>query len=129
MPGYGYAAVGKDKVASWGKLMRDYLRGRPSLMRVYVLVDGRHGFKDSDAEMMKTLDSAAVSYAVVLTKRDEVRADERAARIERTEAALAKHPAAFPEVQFTSARDGDGIAELRAAIAKALAERTSGQLA
>ncbi len=81
MPGYGYAAVGKDKVASWGKLIRDYLRGRASLLRVFLLVDGRHGLKESDHEMMKTLDAAAVSYAVVLTKRDEVKRPS-AARIQ-----------------------------------------------
>jgi GTP-binding protein len=126
MPGYGYAAVPKDKAASWGALMRDYLRGRASLMRVFLLVDGRHGFKDSDIAMMKTLDAAAVSYAVVLTKRDEVKAGERAARIETAQAALAKQAAAFPEILFTSARDGDGIAELRGHIAKALFERTGG---
>jgi GTP-binding protein len=123
MPGYGYAAVGKEKTASWSRLIRDYLRGRSSLLRVFVLVDGRHGFKDSDVEMMKTLDAAAVSYAVVLTKRDEVKKAEQIVRIADTEAALAKHAAAFPEVAFTSAREREGIAELRGQIAKLLAER------
>jgi|SRR5579872_35143 GTP-binding protein len=123
MPGYGYAAVGKDKTASWGKLIRDYLRGRSSLLRVFLLVDGRHGFKDSDVEMMKTLDAAAVSYAVVLTKRDEVKAAEHATRIAEAKTALAKHAAAFPEVLFTSSREREGIAELRGQIAKLLAER------
>ncbi len=70
MPGYGYAAVAKQKSASWGALARDYLRGRPSLMRAFVLIDGRRGIKDSDAATMTALDAAAVSYAVVLTKRD-----------------------------------------------------------
>ena len=78
MPGYGYAAVSKAKSASWGRLVRDYLRGRPSLLRVFVLVDGRHGLKDSDHETMKLLDASAVSYAVVLTKRDEVKAADSA---------------------------------------------------
>jgi GTP-binding protein len=123
MPGYGYAAVGKDKVASWGKLIRDYLRGRASLLRVFVLVDGRHGFKDKDVEMMKALDEAAVSYAVVLTKADEVKAADRAGRIASAEAGLAKHAAAFPSVLFTSARQGDGVAELRGHVARILAER------
>jgi GTP-binding protein len=127
MPGYGYAAVGKEKSASWGKLMRDYLRGRSSLLRVFVLVDGRHGFKDSDVEMMKTLDAAAVSYSVVLTKRDEVKKAEQTARIAEAEAALAKHAAAFPEVIFTSSREREGIAELRGQIAKLLAERGGGK--
>src|ERR1700751_3613194 len=74
MPGYGYAAVAKSKSASWGELARDYLRGRPSLARVFLLVDGRHGLKDSDHETMRALDAAAVSYAIILTKGDEVKA-------------------------------------------------------
>ena len=78
MPGYGYAAVAKAKSASWGELARDYLRGRPSLLRVFVLIDGRHGLKESDHETMRALDAAAVSYAVVLTKGDEVKAADRA---------------------------------------------------
>jgi GTP-binding protein len=123
MPGYGYAAVAKDKAASWGALMRDYLRGRASLMRVFLLVDGRHGLKESDVEMMKLMDSAAVSYAVVLTKRDETKASEAASRMEMTRAALRAHPAAFPETAFTSSRDGSGIPELRGHIAKLLSER------
>ena len=80
MPGYGYAAVAKSKSASWSELARDYLRGRPSLVRVFVLVDGRHGLKESDHETMRALDAAAVSYAVVLTKGDEVKAADRDAR-------------------------------------------------
>jgi GTP-binding protein len=128
MPGYGYAAVSKDKAASWGKLTRDYLRGRASLLRVFLLVDGRHGFKDSDVEMMKLLDAAAVSYAVVLTKRDEVKAAERSSRIETAREALTKHAAAYPDVVFTSAREGDGIADLRGQIARLLAERQGGSI-
>ena len=85
MPGYGYAAVSKAKSASWGQLARDYLRGRPSLLRVFVLVDGRHGLKDSDHETMTLLDASAVSYAIVLTKRDEVKLP-RAARADRGDA-------------------------------------------
>ena len=123
MPGYGYAAVSKEKSASWGKLVRDYLRGRPSLLRVFVLVDGRHGLKDSDRETMKLLDASAVSYAVVLTKRDEVKIADQAARVEATLEALARHVAAYPEVIFTSSRTGDGVAELRAHVARLLAER------
>ena len=123
MPGYGYAAVNKNKVASWGQLMRDYLRGRASLMRTFVLVDGRHGLKDSDGETMKLLDRSAVSYAIVLTKRDEVKLSEQGARLEATREALRKHPAAYPEVFFTSARTGEGVPELRAHVARLLAER------
>ena len=123
MPGYGYAAVAKAKSASWGRLIQDYLRGRPSLLRVFLLVDGRHGLKESDHETMRMLDAAAVSYAVVLTKFDDVKAAEREARVAETLEGLRKHVAAFPEVLFTSARSGDGVAELRAHIARLLAER------
>ena len=126
MPGYGYAAVSKEKSASWGRLARDYLRGRASLLRVFVLVDGRHGLKDSDRETMKLLDACAVSYAVVLTKRDEVKPGERPARIEATLEVLRKHVAAYPEVIFTSSRNGDGVPDLRAHIARLLAEREQG---
>ncbi|THD45015.1 MAG: YihA family ribosome biogenesis GTP-binding protein, partial [Bradyrhizobium sp.] len=84
MPGYGYAAVGKDKSAAWVTLVRNYLRGRSSLMRAFVLVDGRRGIKDSDEATMSALDSAAVSYALVLTKRDEVKAAEQPALIAAT---------------------------------------------
>jgi GTP-binding protein len=123
MPGYGYAAVSKDKSASWGKLARDYLRGRPTLMRAFVLVDGRHGLKESDEATMKLLDASAVSYAIVLTKRDEVKKGDQDARIAATLEALRKHPAAYPEIFFTSARTGDGIPELRAHVMRLLAER------
>jgi GTP-binding protein len=126
MPGYGYAAVARDKAASWGKLIRDYLRGRATLLRVFLLVDGRHGFKDKDVETMKALDEAAVSYAVILTKADEVKAAERPTRVASAEAALEKHPAAFPKVLFTSARKSEGVPELRAHVARILAERAAG---
>jgi GTP-binding protein len=123
MPGYGYAAVAKAKSASWGALARDYLRGRPSLLRVFVLVDGRHGLKDSDHETMRALDAAAVSYAVVLTKGDEVKVADRSPRIAATLEGLSKHVPAFPETMLTSARTGEGVADLRAHIARLLAER------
>ena len=126
MPGYGYAAVAKSKSASWGELARDYLRGRPSLARVFVLIDGRHGLKESDHATMRALDAAAVSYAVVLTKGDEVKAADRDARIAATLEALSKHVAAYPEVFLTSARAGEGIADLRAHVARLLAERGGG---
>ncbi|UDL94997.1 MULTISPECIES: ribosome biogenesis GTP-binding protein YihA/YsxC [Lichenihabitans] len=123
MPGYGYAAVSKTMIASWGNLMRDFLRGRSTLMRVYLLVDGRHGLKESDGEMMDLFDKSAISYAIVLTKQDEVKLADRPKRIAETEAALARRPAAFPTVLFTSAETGEGIADLRASIALLLHER------
>jgi GTP-binding protein len=123
MPGYGYAAVSKSLIASWGSLMRDFLRGRSTLLRVYLLIDGRHGLKDSDAAMMDLFDKSAISYAVVLTKQDEVKQADRPKRIMETEGALSKRPAAFPTVLFTSAETGEGIAELRASIALLLHER------
>ena len=123
MPGYGYAAVSKSLVASWGELMRDFLRGRPTLLRVYLLIDGRHGIKDSDTAMMELFDKSAISYAVVLTKGDEIDVSHRDTRWSETETALAKHPAAFPHVLFTSAEAGNGIVDLRASIAMLLHER------
>ena len=123
MPGYGYASVSKEMSAGWVGLVRDFLRGRTTLLRAFVLVDGRHGVKPSDEETFASLDASAVSYAVVLTKRDEVKIGEQDARIEATVAALRAHPAAFPGVFFTSARTGEGIPELRAHIARLLVER------
>jgi GTP-binding protein len=122
MPGYGYAAVEKAKVASWNALMRDYLRGRAKLARVYVLIDARRGVKDIDEDILDLLDRSAVSYQLVLTKRDELKASEHASAVEAAQAALARRPAAFPELIFTSARTGDGVAELRAAVARLLFE-------
>lgn len=125
MPGYGYAAVGKEKVASWSQLMRDYLRGRASLARVFVLVDGRRGVKPLDEEMFDLLDQSAVSYQVVLTKHDELKVAERAQALAAAADALAKRPAAFPEVIFTSAHSGEGIGALRGAVARLLSERNA----
>src|SRR5512143_1681177 len=104
MPGYGYASAPKTKVASWTTLIHKFLQGRSTLARVYVLIDARHGLKDVDLDVLKTLDHAAVSYQVVLTKADQVKPAELAACIQETEAALAKHPAAFPHVLATSSR-------------------------
>ena len=125
MPGYGYAKAPKSQVASWTELIHKFLLGRASLARVYVLVDARHGLKDVDLEVLKTLDRSAVSYQLVLTKADQIKAAELQSRIVETEAALAKRPAAFPNVLATSSRSATGMAELRAAIAKLLEERTS----
>ncbi len=126
MPGYGYAAASKSKVAAWTDLIHAYLRGRANLARVYVLVDARHGLKDTDAPTLDELGKAAVSHQVVLTKCDAVKPAELAARIAEIEAALARRPAAFPTVVATSAHDGTGIADLRAAIARLLAEHAVG---
>jgi GTP-binding protein len=125
MPGYGYAKAPKAQVASWTDLIHKFLLGRASLARVYVLIDARHGLKDVDLEILRTLDRSAVSYQIVLTKADQVKASELASCIAETEAALAKHPAAFPNVLATSSRTSTGMAELRAAMARLLEERSS----
>jgi GTP-binding protein len=126
MPGYGYASASKEKIASWTRLMKDYLRGRSTLERVFVLVDGRHGVKDVDAQMFDLLDQSAVSYQVVLTKRDEVKKSEIESRMAATIDALKRRPAAFPEVIFTSSRTGEGVAQLRAGVARLIAEKSAG---
>ncbi|NNG03905.1 MAG: YihA family ribosome biogenesis GTP-binding protein [Inquilinus sp.] len=118
LPGYGFAKVSKSLVASWTRLLRAYLKGRVTLRRVCVLVDGRHGLKSGDEEIMGLLDQAAVPYQIVLTKTDKVGGNELAGRVADIEAALKPHPAAFPVLRLTSARDGGGIAELRAALAE-----------
>src|SRR5438309_8069495 len=124
MPGYGYASAPKAKVASWTALIHKFLQGRASLARVYVLIDARHGFKEVDLDVLNTLDKSAVSYQVVLTKADQVKAGELEQTIAGVTAALAKHPAAFPEVLVTSSRTGAGMAELRAAMVRLLRERS-----
>jgi GTP-binding protein len=123
MPGYGYASAPKSTVASWTELIHKFLAGRASLARVYVLIDARHGFKDADLDVLKTLDKSAVSYQVVLTKADQVKPAALQAQITATTAALAKHPAAFPDVLATSSRSGAGMPELRAAMVRLLRER------
>ena len=123
MPGYGYASAPKSKIAAWTDLIHKFLQGRSNLARIYVLIDSRHGIKDVDTGILKTLDRAAVSYQIVLTKSDQIKASELAARIAATEEALKTHPAAFPEVIATSSRTGAGMPELRAAIARLLEER------
>jgi len=124
MPGYGYAEAPKATVQAWTDLIHAYLAGRANLARVYVLVDARHGLKPVDDGVLATLDKAAVNYQIVLTKADQVPSAELAARLAATQAALAKHPAAYPEVLTTSARTSTGIADLRAAIARLSMERT-----
>jgi len=124
MPGYGYAEAPKGKVKAWTALIHAYLAGRANLARVYVLIDARHGLKPPDEAVMKALDTAAVSYQIVLTKADQVKAADLEKRLADTAAAIAKRPAAFPEIAVTSARDGAGMPELRAAIARLFKERS-----
>lgn len=123
LPGYGYARASKTDIKQWSALARQYLRGRPKLRRVCLLIDARHGAKDSDRELMAELDQAAVSYQAVLTKADKVKPPALAAVCDALARELARHPAAHPHIPVTSARTGAGIAELRAALA-ALAEPT-----
>lgn len=117
LPGYGFARAPKSAVTRWTSFTRAFLKGRPTLRRVCLLVDARHGLKSGDREMMAELDSAAVSYQAVLTKADKARAPELAAVRAAAAAELARHTAAHPQVLVTSAVTGEGIAELRAAIA------------
>jgi GTP-binding protein len=123
MPGYGYAAAAKSKIAAWTSLIHAYLRGRANLARVYVLVDARHGLKAVDAEVFTLLDETAVSYQVVLTKADQANGNALAGVVDATEAALRKHSAAYPQIIATSSRDGAGMSELRSAIVRLLAEK------
>jgi GTP-binding protein len=123
MPGYGYAEAPKAKVKAWTDLIHTYLAGRANLARVYVLIDVRHGLKDADETVLKTLDQAAVSYQIVLTKSDQVKPAELETRIGATAAAIAKRPAAFPDIIATSSREGTGMPELRAAIVRVMRER------
>ncbi|MFC3676081.1 ribosome biogenesis GTP-binding protein YihA/YsxC [Ferrovibrio xuzhouensis] len=123
LPGYGYSSVGKAKAEAWTETTRAYLRGRPELQRVLLLVDGRHGLKPGDEDIMKLLDRSAVIYQVVLTKADKVKPAELEKVQAATAAALSRHVAAHPVIRVTSSAEGTGIAELRAALA-ALAEAT-----
>jgi GTP-binding protein len=118
MPGYGYAKAPKSLVKGWTQLIHDYLRGRPQLKRVMLLIDSRHGLKVSDREIMTLLDKAAVSYQIVLTKADKPKSGDLAQVMRETEAELRKRPAAHPVVLATSAVEGSGIQALRAAIAE-----------
>jgi len=120
MPGYGYARAPKDMVRQWRFLVNDYLRGRPVLKRTLLLIDARHGVKDVDREVMEMLDAAAVSYRVVLTKADKIKATELADVLESTAAEARKRPAAHPDIIVTSAEKGMGLPELRAAVLEAV---------
>jgi len=124
MPGYGYAEAPKAKVAAWTELIKAYLRGRPTLARVFVLIDTRHGLKDNDREIMEMLDETAVTYQCVLTKADKVKPAALEAVIRTLKAGIARHPAAFPEVIATSVETKEGLTDLRATIARLVAERS-----
>lgn len=123
MPGYGYAAAAKSKITAWTRLIHDYLRGRSTLARVYLLVDARHGLMAADEEILATLDAVAVSYQIVLTKADRVAPPALAERLASLRTALARRPAAYPVILATSAQTEAGIADLRAAICRLLHER------
>lgn len=113
LPGYGYAKASKTKIADWTRLVNDFLRGRPSLRRLYLLVDSRHGPKPGDEDMMTMLDEAAVSYQLVLTKADKTKTAELDRTIEALRASLAGHVAAHPDIIVTSAREKTGVDALR----------------
>jgi GTP-binding protein len=117
LPGYGYAEAPKPVVEKWQSLLKAYLSGRQTLRRAFVLIDTRHGIKAVDEEILSLLDRSAVTFQAVLTKADKVSLAEREATLAQVRAALARHPAAFPEIVITSAEKGDGIETLRAIIA------------
>jgi GTP-binding protein len=118
MPGYGFAEAPKARVEQWTKLVRDFLRGRATLARVFLLIDARHGLKPPDRAVMALMDEAAVSYQAVLTKIDKIKPTELARVMEATAVELRSHAAAFPALMATSAQTRAGIAELRAEIAR-----------
>jgi GTP-binding protein len=117
LPGYGHAVASKTEIARWNIATRDFLRGRTTLKRAFVLVDSRHGLKPNDLEVMKMLDTSALSYQIVLTKVDKLKKGELDAVYAATSAALAKRPAAHPHVITVSSHEGHGISELREEIA------------
>ena len=121
MPGYGYAKAPIKTVQLWRYLINDYLRGRVVLKRVFVLIDSRHGIKEVDHDIMSMLDSAAISYRIVLTKTDKIKASDLAAVETDTMAKLRKHVAAYPDLSVTSAEKRGGIEELRVAVLEAVA--------
>ncbi len=119
LPGYGWAKAGKQVTKKFQNLGRDYLRGRVSLKRVYLLIDSRHGLKAVDTEALDALDEAAVSYQIVLTKADKLKKGEGATMAAQTLKAISKRPAAYPAVLVTSSDKGEGMPELRAEIMRA----------
>ncbi|MBW8301251.1 MAG: ribosome biogenesis GTP-binding protein YihA/YsxC [Hydrogenophaga sp.] len=124
MPGYGYAQAPKEHVDAWTKLVFDYLRGRATLKRVYVLIDSRHGIKKNDDEVLDLLDKAAVSYQIVLTKTDKIKEAGVPRLIAETLEKIRKRPAAYPFIVATSSEKGNGLDDLRAAILEAIGQAT-----
>ncbi|MGF9693522.1 ribosome biogenesis GTP-binding protein YihA/YsxC [Rhizobium sp. 0TCS1.26] len=120
MPGYGYAQAPKENVDAWTRLVFDYLRGRSTLKRVYVLIDSRHGLKKNDDEVLNLLDKAAVSYQVVLTKTDKIKPPAVTRLTAETLEKIRKRPAAYPFVIATSSEKGEGLDELRQAIGETI---------
>jgi GTP-binding protein len=116
MPGYGFAKAPKEQVDAWTRLVFDYLRGRASLKRVFVLVDSRHGLKENDLQTLTLLDKAAVSYQIVLTKADKIKPPAVVKLVAETAEKIRKRPAAFPAIIVTSSEKGEGIDDLRIAI-------------
>jgi GTP-binding protein len=123
MPGYGFAKAPLDKVKQWSGLIEDYLKGRSNLARLFILIDGRHGLKPIDLEVIKGLDKAALSYAIILTKMDQVKEAQIPQLLEQTQEALKKRPAAFPHIFQTSSHTRGGMEELRGAIALLMEQR------
>tara|TARA_R110002095_G_scaffold215933_1_gene211519 strand:- start:404 stop:1054 length:651 start_codon:yes stop_codon:yes gene_type:complete len=117
LPGYGFANAPLPVVEKWQRLLKQYLSGRQTLRRAFVLIDARHGVKKVDEEILSLLDSSAVTFQAVLTKADKVKEKERAKVLDQVRAALSKHPAAYPEIVVTSSEKGWGIPTLRAIIA------------
>lgn len=117
LPGYGYANAPLPVVEKWQRLLKQYLSGRQTLRRAFVLIDARHGVKPVDDEIMMLLDTSAVTFQCVLTKADKVKAKDRERILTQVRSALSKHPAAFPEIILTSSEKGDGISTLRSVIA------------
>ena len=117
LPGYGYAKAAKSVVDQWTRLIKSYLRGRVQLRRVCLLIDSRHGLKDTDREAMALMDEVAVAYQIVLTKCDKIKAAELEKLLVKTDKEIAKHVAAHPEILVTSSFKSLGIEEMRAALA------------
>jgi GTP-binding protein len=116
LPGYGYANAPLPVVEKWQRLLKQYLSGRQTLRRAFVLIDARHGVKPVDEEIMSLLDSSAVTFQCVLTKADKVKEKDMARMLDQVRSKLATHPAAYPEMVLTSSEKGDGIAALRSII-------------
>jgi len=118
MAGYGYAKVSKEQRDAWTRLVFDYLRGRPTLRCVFILIDSRHGLKDSDIMLMEMLDEAAVTYRIILTKTDKTKNAEREKIQSKTLDVIKNHAAAYPAIHATSAIKGNGMPELKAIISQ-----------